>query len=265
MNAALYTYAVITPGSPPPLAAAILPGAALLAVEEAGVAALVSPVPHGWFEAGPRCRPGNMAGDTAGDMDWLAERMAAHHRVLTATQGAMLPLAFGVLFPDEERLRAWLRQGATQFAASLEAVRGHSEWSIVLAEDVRAHEAWLRGNDPGLTALAAQARGAAAGTAFMLNRRLEKALAAARDARRRDAAQALGIMLESVAGRVWPNATRQPAAVAGWNLLLAGTALPRLHAAVEVEAPALQASGLTLSLSGPWPTCALTQGASPHG
>lgn len=257
MNDALYTYAVIAAGATPPLVSPILPGVALLAFEEAGVAALASPVPREWFEAGPECR--------TEDPDWLAERAAAHHRVVAATQGAVLPLAFGAIFSDEVKLRAWLAKGAAQFAAALEAVLGHNEWSIVLAEDVTAHEAWLRGHDPGLSALAAQARGASAGTAFMLNRRLEKELAAARAARRRDAAAALGLMLENVAGRVWAGTPRQPAAVAGWNLLLPGPALPRLQAAVAEEASALQETGLTLSLSGPWPPYAFAREASLHG
>lgn len=257
MNDALYTYAVIAAGGTPPRGGAILPGVALLTFEEAGVAALASPVPRAWFEAGPECR--------TEDPDWLAARAAAHHQVVAATEGAVLPLAFGALFSDEAKLRAWLAQGAVQFAAALEAVRGHSEWSIVLAEDVTAHEAWLRGHDPGLSALAEQARGASAGTAFMLNRRLEKALAAAREARRRDAAQALGLMLENVAPRVWTGTPRQPAAVAGWNLLLPAPALPRLRAAVEDEAAALRETGLTLSLSGPWPPYAFAREASLHG
>jgi hypothetical protein len=99
------------------------------------------------------------------DGDWLAERAAAHHAVVAGLHDAVLPLAFGAIFSGEAPLRAWLRDGAPRFAAALGAVRGQSEWSVLLSEDAVAHAAWLRAHDVGLAALAARVGAAGPGPA----------------------------------------------------------------------------------------------------
>lgn len=256
MNDALYTYGVIAAGAVPPAdAIAILPGAALVALREGDLAALASPVPRAWFEAGPKCR----TEDTA----WLAERATAHHGVLAGMSGAVLPLAFGAVFSGEEPLRAWLRAGAPRLSAALEALRGQQEWSVTLIEDAATHETWLSEHDPALAAIGAAALNATPGTAFMLARRRDRALAEARQARRHDTARALGMMLTGLAGRVYPATTRQPHVVAGFHLLLGADAMSGLHDRLVQEARALEPTGLGLRLSGPWPPYAFAQEATP--
>ncbi len=255
MNDALYTYGVIGAGTtPPPIAHAILPGAALIALREGELAALASPVPRAWFEAGPECRTEDAA--------WLAERAAAHHGVLAGMAGAVLPMAFGAVFSGEAPLRAWLRERAQRLSAALQDMRGHQEWSVTLIEDVAAHEAWLAVNDPGLVDITAAARHSTPGTAFMLARRRDRALADARQARRQDSARALGIMLAGLAGRVYPAATRQPQVVAGFNMLVSGEAMEGLRASLTMEARAMEGTGLGLRLSGPWPPYAYAREAT---
>ena len=257
MNDALYTYAVVDAGCAPPDVGAILPGAALFALAEGKVAALASPVPRAWFEAGPQCRIDNP--------DWLAERAAAHHAVVAGLHDAVLPLAFGAIFSGEAPLRAWLRDGAPRFAAALGAVRGQSEWSVLLSEDAVAHAAWLRAHDTGLAALAARVEAAGPGTAFMLGRQLERALATARQQRRHDSTLALSRLLEGVSAHLRAGAPQQENAVAGFNLLLPGPAQPRLRAALEAAAEELDGTGLALALSGPWPPYAFAREAVAHG
>ena len=257
MTDAIYTYAVIDAGTAPPDVGAILPGSALFTLEEGEVAALASPVPRAWFEAGPQCR--------TDDPDWLAERAAAHHAVVAGLHDAVLPLAFGAIFSDEAPLRAWLREGASRFASALSAVRGRSEWSVLLAEDAVAHAAWLRAHDTGLATLAARAEAAGPGTAFMLARQLERALATARQQRRHDSTLALGRLLEGITEHLRAGAPRQENAVAGFNLLLPGPAQARLRAALEAAAGELDGTGLGLALSGPWPPYAFAREAVAHG
>jgi len=257
MNDALYTYAVIDAGGAPPDVGGILPGAPLFALAEGEVAALVSPVPRAWFEAGPQCRTDNP--------DWLAERAAAHHAVVAGLHDAVLPLAFGAIFSGEAPLRAWLREGAPRFAAALGAVRGQSEWSVLLCEYAVAHADWLRAHDPALAALAARAEAAGPGTAFMLARQLERALATARQQRRHDRSMAVGRLLEGISLHLRAGAPRQENAVAGFNLLLPGPAEPRLRAALEEAAAELDGTGFGLALSGPWPPYAFAREAVAHG
>ena len=257
MNDALYTYAVIDAGVALPDVGAILPGAALFALAEGKVAALASPVPRAWFEAGPHCRTEDPA--------WLAERAAAHHAVVAGLHEAVLPLAFGAIFSGEAPLRAWLRDGALRFAAALSAVRGQSEWSVLLCEDAVAHAAWLRAHDTGLAALAARAEAAGPGTAFMLARQLERGLATARHQRRHDSTLALWRLLEGISAHLRAGAPRQENAVAGFNLLVRGPAQAQLRAALEATATDLEGTGLGLELSGPWPPYAFAREAVAHG
>lgn len=255
MPDALYAYAVAPAGSLPDRlqVTGILPGAEVLALEEAGLTALASPVPREAFEAGPGCR--------TEDADWLAARAAAHHGVVAALPGTVLPLAFGAVFSGEAPLRDWLRQRAPRLSSALAAVSGCTEWSVTLEEDAAQHGAWLRHADPALAQLAGKAEQASPGTAFLLARRLDKALAASRQARLQDTAQALGRLLQAEARHLAPSRPRN-AAVAGWSALLAEAAQQRLRTALELEAIMLSGTGLSLTLSGPWPPYAFAREAA---
>jgi hypothetical protein len=257
MNTALYTYAVMAAGTPPPAVAAILPGADILTVAEGDIAVLASPVPRAWFEAGPECRTDDPA--------WLAECAAAHHTVVVGLGGPVLPLAFGAMFSAEAPLRAWLRERAALFTQALSAVRGRSEWSLLLSEDSCQHLAWLRAQDAELAMLASRAEAAGPGTEFMLTRRLERALEAARQARRRAATSALGQLLEGICARVSHSTAPGPDGVVAFNLLVGDDDLAGLREALEAEELGLQSSGLALRLSGPWPPYAFAREATAHG
>ncbi|MGK7867661.1 GvpL/GvpF family gas vesicle protein [Falsiroseomonas sp. E2-1-a20] len=254
MTEALYAYAVAPTGSLPDRLDidGILPGAMVLALDEAGLTALASTVPREAFEAGPGCR--------MEDADWLADRAAAHHGVVAALPGTVLPLAFGAVFSGEAPLRDWLRQCAPRLSSALAAVSGCTEWAVTLEEDAVRHGIWLREADPALARLASQADRASPGTAFLLARRLDKALAASRQARLQDTAQSLGRLLLAEARHLAPSRPRN-GAVAGWSALLGQAAQHRLRTALEAEALALSGTGLSLNLSGPWPPYAFAREA----
>ncbi|MBU8543690.1 MULTISPECIES: GvpL/GvpF family gas vesicle protein [Roseomonadaceae] len=240
---ALYAYAVTMGGMPLPQAPGILPGLPLLALDEAGLTVLASQVPEGFFDA-------------AEDPDWLGARAEAHHRVVAAVPGPTLPLALGAVFPDPGSLRLWLRQRARRFGCALAAVSGCAEWSVTLEEDVAQHAAWLRQADPDL-ARPATSDEIGQPTAP----RPGAALLAARQARRRQAAQDLARLLGAEARHLAP--TRPEAgAVAGWAALLAGDAQRRLRKALDTAAMDLAGTGLVLSLAGPFPPYAYAREAA---
>ena len=54
-------------------------------------------------------------------------------------------------------------------------------------------------------------------------------------------------------------ATPRPPALAAWSLLVRDADAAALRAALESEAEQLEAAGLTLSLSGPWPAYAFAR------
>lgn len=247
---ALYAYAVLPAGATPPAAPPVLPGAAPLLVREGAVAALVSPVPRALFEPGPECR---MA-----DPDWVAARAALHHAMVAAAEGPVLPLAFGALFSEAAPLRAWLAARGAALAEALAAVAGREEWGVALAEDAEGHAAYLDATDPALRDLAERRRRAGEGTAFLLDRRHAKALAAARAARR----GAIGQRAASILAR---HAAQVAAAPARWTGLVPRGAVAALRAELEDVADEIAGSGLSLSLSGPWPPYAFAREALAHG
>ena len=68
-------------------------------------------------------------------MVWLAPRAVAHqevnHRIHELAE-AVIPLAFGSVFRDDERVRALLRRQSNAFEERLHRLRGKSEWVVAL-------------------------------------------------------------------------------------------------------------------------------------
>jgi hypothetical protein len=69
------------------------------------------------------------------DMAWLGPKAIAHQDVnarLFEAAEAIVPLAFGTVFLDDERVRDLLRQQTSQLESQLERVRGCAEWVVAL-------------------------------------------------------------------------------------------------------------------------------------
>ena len=248
MEAALYAYAVVRRSHPLPDAEPVLPGAELRLVGAGGVAALVSEVPRGLFEAGPACR--------TDDPGWVAARAAAHHGVITAAaaDGPALPMAFGGLFSGADPLRAWLGPREQRLAVALGLVTDSAEWTVSLSEDSAMHGHWLEDHDPALQGLAEEVATATPGRRFLLQRRLERDLAAARVAH----GILLGAQVTAAIG-VQGRALRADAAQGRWSFLLPNAGVDRLRERLEVAARDLATCGFTLALSGPWPPYAFAR------
>lgn len=246
MNA-LYAYAVVPRDARLPEGVdAILPGAGFSLVRAGGCAALVSVVAREPFEPGPGCR-GN-------DPGWVAERAAAHHAVVAALPGAVLPLAFGALFSGPEPLAAWLAAREETLLAALAQVEGCAECSAKLEEDPARHAAWLDEHDDNLRDLARRAREAGAGTAFLLGRSREKRMNEARAARH-------AVLARDVAARLGRHAHVMPEPL---TALVRRSDLPALMGEMAETAKGLAESGIALRLVGPWPAYAYARAALSH-
>jgi hypothetical protein len=93
-----------------------------------GLAAAVSAVPATEFEQEP-------LNAKVGDLGWLGPRALAHQEVnarLFESIDAIVPLAFGTVFRDEDRVRQMLVEQRESLNTRLEAVRGCAEWVIAL-------------------------------------------------------------------------------------------------------------------------------------
>jgi hypothetical protein len=162
----VYLYAVLSR----PLASHIegLGGAPLRWIEHSDLAAAVSDVPGDDFEE-------EQLNTNIRNMSWLGPRAIAHQDVnscLFEETDATLPLAFGTVFRDDERVRKLLADQRTGLLAQLERVRGCAEWVVALhlmrepkREDVAAAS-------PMVQSLRAEIASSTPGRAHLLRRQL---------------------------------------------------------------------------------------------
>jgi hypothetical protein len=257
---AWYVYGVLPPRAaaepvaPPPGAEAVLPGAAVQAINLGPVAVLASLVPRALFD---RAHVANRTADPA----WMAARIAAHHAVnaIAAVRWPCLPLAFGTLFSSLDLARDRFTPRAAALLAALARVAGRAEWALSLQEDAPAHAAWLDQHDPALRVLVGAIAEASEGTAFLMARRLDKVRAAARRSHLEAIAALVAARLAAGGGEVLADPSRAP--LPGWTILSPHdpadpTAPPLLAALAGPIAP-----GLTLRLTGPWPAYAFARTA----
>jgi hypothetical protein len=250
---ALYVYAVLPGGGDAlPKAAAILAGSEVGSLAEAGLAALVSPVPRCLFEAGhPLSR--------AADPGWVAVCAEAHHRVvaLAAQAGPCLPLGFGTVFASDSSLRAWLASEATALRKTLDAVADRQEWGIALVEDPAAHDAWLEAHEPSLLTLGEATRTAPPGTGYLLERRLARAREVARLQHTQAASMRLAERLAADGLEI-----RREIGEPGFAWSLLGERDTGMAARLEAVGSALfEGNGLALRITGPWPPYAFARAA----
>lgn len=107
------------------------------AIEEAGLAAIVSDVPAEDYAQ-------SALDEHVRDGRWLTPRATAHQSVNAAVHTALdaaLPVPFGTIYVAEDRVREMLRARADELRAKLASVRGQAEFVVGLHRDaVRAAE-----------------------------------------------------------------------------------------------------------------------------
>ncbi len=109
------------------------------------------------------------------NMAWLGPRAIAHQEVnyhLHETAETMIPLAFGTVFGDDERVRQLLRDRAPELGQRLESVRGSAEWVVALHLLREPGPEVVARSSPAVQALRAEIESSAPGKAHLLRRRL---------------------------------------------------------------------------------------------
>lgn len=188
------------------------------------------------------------------DLDWLAARAAQHQAVngrLLELLGTVLPLSFGAIYRDDERVRQMLSTDADERTAQLASLAGHAEWVVTVSRDTNAPP-----DDADVRALDAQIAASPPGRAFLLDKQRGATLSRSIEKRDNDAASTALSALERVAAR-----TYQESVVAGGSdavALRASILVEReresalTEAIGELEAE-LGALGYHVRASGPWP------------
>jgi hypothetical protein len=258
----VYVYAVL-----PEAVAGDLPGIdgqPVHFITDGSLVAAVSDVPAEDFEEEP-------LNERVRDMGWLGPRAVAHQDVnsrLHEQAEAIVPLAFGTVFRDDERVRGLLRDQAPALGERLTAVRGCAEWVVALhllrdpdVEDVASQSQAIQN-------LRAEIATSTPGRAHLLRQRL--ATVERDEARRLQAELAEQVLssLRSVAADVF--AEPLPTDTVERPLLRASVLVPRrAESAFLDQVDRLRARwpepSYRLLLTGPWPPYRFGGLESSHG
>ena len=243
------------PGAAPP-AASISENARLVGLDENPVRALVEgPLAAAVSDVAESTYREDVLNERIADLDWLAQRAAAHQDVnarLLELADAVIPLAFGALYRDDERVCEMLREDASGRVARLGDLAGRGEWLVTVLRD----EEPALVDDDAVNELDAQIGTSTPGRAFLLEKR--RADVAARAALRADEeiADAALARLEPVAERAYPEPlarSGEAVIVLRVSLLARRDAAPRLDAEISGLAADLESRGYRVRATGPWP------------
>jgi hypothetical protein len=188
------------------------------------------------------------------DLDWLAARAAQHQAVngrLLEILGTVLPLSFGAIYRDDDRVRQMLSEDATDRSARLASLTGHAEWVVTVSRD-----ADTPADDADMRALDEKIAASAPGRAFLLDKQRGTTLSRAIERRDSEAAAAALAVLEEVAARTYqePVVTGGTEAVAlRASILVARDRDAALLKAIGELERQLGERGYRVRASGPWP------------
>ena len=188
------------------------------------------------------------------DLDWLAMRAAQHQAVngrLLELVGTVLPLSFGAIYRDDERVRQMLREDAADRGARLASLTGRGEWVVTVTRDADTPV-----DDADVQALDAQIAASPPGRAFLLDKQRGTTLSRSIQRRDSEAADDALARLGAIAERTY----REPVAAGGTDavalrasMLVARDREPELVTAIRELERQLGERGYRVRASGPWP------------
>ncbi len=189
------------------------------------------------------------------DLEALAPRARRHESVLERILdwGAVLPLRFGVLYPDLYAVEDMLRVRGPALAESLQRVEGHCEWGLTVTAGADRSGAGATDGADG-----AEDGAAPEGRDYLMSRREERETAARRAEEAAAAAAGLHRRLCELASDAVVErpggATRKQNVVLRASYLVAASSAGSFYAAAEEGLGASYPQlGLTGELTGPWP------------
>jgi hypothetical protein len=249
-NELRYLYAVASANAEAGVAAANLrgiDGGRVETIVQGRLLGATSAVPASDYEEAP-------LNERLQDLEWLAPRAAAHQEVngkLLEIADAVIPLAFGAIYRDDEGVRELLRTRADDFADRLRAVEGRAEWIVSIERDGSAAP-----TGGAVGALDAEIAAAPPGRAFLLGKRRDEVIREERRTRDAALAEETWATIEAIAERVY----REPliedptaAAIARFSVLARREHEVELGDVVRKLGASGVSEGYRLRLSGPWP------------
>jgi hypothetical protein len=223
-------------------------------VAENGIAALSSSV--SLTEFGEEALRRNLE-----DLRWLEDKVRLHESIVESAlaKGPLLPMKFGTIFLDPERIRAVIRRNTPILRAALEDLREKEEWGVKGFADPAALRAAVLRTDPALLALSREASAKPPGQAFFLRRKMEKSASAKSQEREESfAREALKTIRETVVEvtehpPLLPEARRGERIVFNLACLVRQEGVEAFLAGVARWNRGHAEQGVSLVASGPWP------------
>jgi hypothetical protein len=245
-----YVYAVANAKADAAIAGANLRGiddGRVEAIVEGRLLGVTSAVPASEYEEEP-------LNERLQDLEWLAPRAASHQEVngrLLDLADAVIPLAFGAIYRDDDGVRELLRSRAADFADRLRAVQGRAEWIVSIEREGTGAP-----SGGAVGALDAEIAAAPPGRAFLLGKRRDEVVREERRARDAAVAEETWATIEAIAERLY----REPliedptaAAIARFSVLTPRRREIELGDVVRRLGASGVSEGYRVRLSGPWP------------
>lgn len=248
-----YLYAFLSHGEVPPMTG-IDGHSALHRIDEQGIVALASQVPLAEF--GEEALRRNLE-----DLGWLEEKVRLHEAIVEAAlaKGQLLPMKFGTIFLDPERIGEVIRKNALVLRAALEELGDKEEWGVKGFVDGTGLRAAVLQNDPVLAALSGEASAKAPGHAFFHRRKIEEAASAKSQEREaslvREAVEAIRELVVEVAEYplLLPEVPRKEKIVLNLACLVRKNGVEAFLAGVDRWSRDHAGEGVRLVASGAWP------------
>lgn len=223
-------------------------------VTEAGVKALVSPVLLSEF--GEEAFSHNLR-----DLQWLEEKACIHASIVETAMahGPLLPLKFGTIFLDLEKIQAIIRRNAPTLLAALEALRGKEEWGVKVCADPAILKTAVIRNDPVLLAMSEEASAKHPGQAFFLKKKIERIASSKSrerlDALSREALETIRKMVVSMLEHppLFPEAGPKERTILNLACLVGREDVEAFRHAIQRWSEDHVQEGVRLVASGPWP------------
>ena len=263
----LYVYCIGARGELEPLfdatrPAAIEAAAPLELIEAEELCAVASAV--SLADYGEAALPARLA-----DAPWTAVRAMRHERVVEhfARRAAVVPLRFGTIYLARAGVERMLAERGAELRQLIARLRGREEWGVnVYCARARLLEQIVT-LSPRLRELAAEARSATPGQAYLLQKKIEALRADEARAETKRAAGEIERALSSVSAagvrlRVLKDeASEHGDAVAKFAFLVERARFAEFRAAAERLADEYAGAGYKLELTGPWPAYNFAGGA----
>lgn len=223
-------------------------------IDEQGIVALTSHVPLAEFGE-------EALGRNVEDLGWLEEKVRLHEAIVEAAlaKRQLLPMKFGTIFLDPERIREVIRKNAPVLRAALEELSDKEEWGVKGFVDETGLRTAVLQNDPVLVALSGAASAKPPGHAFFHRRKIEEAASAKSREREastaREAVEAIRKTVVEVAEcpPLLAESMQKEKIVLNLACLVRKNGVGAFLARVEQWSREHAEEGVRLVASGPWP------------